>query len=326
MGQIQRRRFVIFAAWAFVVPLAHAQQAARTYTIGYMSLQSRASETGRLAAFRQAMNDLGYVEGKNLILEIRHAEGNLERLGAFSAEFVRRKVDVIVAVGGDSILAAQRTTRTIPIIFPLTGDPAVFVSNLARPEGNATGFTSRGADLTRKRLELLKEAIPGLSSIGVVWNPTNPTSVLSIKELKLSADALGVRLQMVEVNKPEEFESTFLRIGSLHPQALYFMPDEMFHTRRARIAALAINSRLPTMFYASEWTEDGGLMSYSAHVQDLFRGAAVYVDRILRGAKPGDLPVQQASKFELVVNQKTANALGITIPQSILLRADRLID
>ena len=320
-----KRRVLLSAILVLAPPFAGAQPE-KVHTIGYMSLQSRASEAGRLAMFRRGMKDLGYVEGKNLIIEIRHAEGNLKRLAEFPAEFVRRKVDVIVAVGGDSIQVAQRATRTIPIIFPLTGDPTVFVKNLARPEGNVTGFTSRGTDLSRKRLEILREALPGLLRVAVVWNPANPTSALSMRELDVAAGALGLRVQRVEVSKPEDFEHAFSRMGQHRPQALYFVPDEMFHTRRARIAELAIKSRFPTMFYAGEWVEDGGLMAYASHVPDLFRGAAVYVDRILKGAKPGDLPVQQASKFELVVNLKTAQAIGIAIPRSILLRADRVIE
>jgi ABC-type uncharacterized transport system substrate-binding protein len=304
-----------------------AQQPKKVPRIGYMSLQSRASESARVEGFRQGLRDLGYVEGKSILIEYRWAEGKSDRLSELAAEMVRLKVDVIVAAGSPAALSAKQATRTIPIVFPLHGDPVGtgLVASLARPGGNITGLTSLGLEIGGKRLELLKEAVPHLSRVAVLSNANNPDHGSVLNDVKAAAVSLGLQLQPLEVKGPDEFESTISTVSKMRAQALLLLPDEMFNTHRGQVAALAVKSRLPTIFYNSDWAKDGGLMSYGVDVPDMFRRAATYVDKILKGAKPADLPVEQPTKFELVINLKTAKQIGLTIPPNVLARADKVI-
>jgi putative ABC transport system substrate-binding protein len=291
-----------------------------------MSLQSRASEAARIEAFLQGLRELGYAEGGNIVIQYRHAGGNSARLAEFANEFVRLGPDAIVSVGTPATLAAMRATSTIPIVFPLSGDPSSLVASLGRPGGNVTGLVSLTGELGRKRLQLLKEALPDVSRVAVLSNPTNPVHKQALEEVKAGAASLGLTLQVMTVKAPEEFSAIFKALREARPQALFLLPDEMFLTQRRRVSEFAMQNRLPGMFYAREWVEDGGLLFYGANVPDLFRRAAAYVDKILKGAKPADLPVEQAMKFELAVNLRTAKAIGVTVSHSVLLRADRVIE
>ena len=328
MNQTERRKFLLAASALLVAPLAEAQKEEKIVRIGFLSAQTRAVDSGRIEAFRGGLREVGYVEGRNIRIDFVWAEGRYDRLPALATEFVRKKVDIIVAVGTPAILAARQATRTIPIVFPLSGDPirTGVVSSLARPGENVTGLTTLTGELSRKRLELLREIVPGLSRVIVVSNPDNPVHGFAWNDLKEAAGALGLELLKVEVKSPDGFESALSTVGKARSQALFFLPDEMFNTQQKRVAALVIEKRLPASFYAGEWIDAGGLMFYGANINDLFRRAAIYVDKILKGANPGDLPVEQPTKFELVVNAKTAKAIGVTIPKSILARADRVIE
>ena len=235
---------------------------------------------------------------------------------------------MIVAVGVLAVRAAQKATGAIPIVFPLAGDAERIglVASLARPGGNTTGLSTMGGELSRKRLELLKEAIPGLARVAVLSNPANPVHAPALNDLQAAAVAMGVQLQLLAVKEPEEYERAFSAMTGMRVQAVLLLPDEMLNARRAQVVGLAARSRLPSIGYAIEGTVEGGLMSYAVHVPSMFRRAASYVDKILKGAKPGDLPVEQPAQFELVINLKTAKALGLTLPRSFLQRADRLIE
>ena len=329
--RIQNLKWVGFLAIVVLlvgcVGMAEAQQPAKVPRIGYMSLQSQASESARIEAFRQGLRDLGYVEGKSILIEYRWAEGKSDRLPDLAAELVGLKVDVIVAAGTPVALVAKQATQTIPIVFPLSGDPlgGGLVASLARPGGNITGLSSIAQELGGKRLELIKEAVPRLSRVAVLSNSTNPLHGPALNDMKVAAVSLGLQLQLLEVKAPDQFESAFSTISRMRAQALLGQPDEMFNTRRGQIAALAVKSRLPTIFYNSDWAEAGVLMSYGVDVPALFHRAAIYVDKILKGTKPADLPVEQPMKFELVINLKTAKQIGLTIPQSVLYRADKVI-
>ena len=322
-----RAVFLLAAVILASVHLVEAQQAKKVPRIGYMSLQSQASESARVEAFRQGLRDLGYVEGKSILIEYRWAEGKSDRLPDLAAELARLKVDVFVVAGNVAALSAKQATRTIPIVFPLHGDPVGtgLVASLARPGGNITGLTSLAAELGGKRLELIKEAVPRLSRVAVLSSPTNPAHGSALNDMKIAAVSLGLQLQPLEVKGPDEFESAFSTISRMRAQALLGQPDDMFNYRRGQIAALAVKSRLPTIFYNSDWAEAGVLMSYGVDVPDMFRRAATYVDKILKGAKPADLPVEQPTKFEMIINLKTAKQIGLTIPPNVLARADKVI-
>jgi putative ABC transport system substrate-binding protein len=277
--------------------------------------------------FRQALRDLGYVEGQNIAIEYRPTEGRQELLREHAAELVRLKVDVIVAAGTPPTQAAMQATTTIPIVMVSTGDPlrTGLVASLARPGGNVTGNTILGAELSGKRLQLLKEMLPNVSRVAFLWNPANASLISHFNEIQAAARALGLTLQSVEVRDPKEFESAFLKMMRDRPDALIMTADTMHRLHLERIVDFAANRRLPAMYQLKAYVEAGGLISYGASQSDLFRRAAVYVDKILKGAKPGDLPVEQPTKFELVINLKTAKALGLTIPPAVLARADEVI-
>jgi putative ABC transport system substrate-binding protein len=330
------RRDTVLALLALgAAPLAaEAQQAGKVPRIGYLSTNLAASPHLR-DAFLQGLRDLGYVEGRNVVIEYRDAEGKLERLPALAAELVALKVDVILAEGGTlEARVAKQATRTIPIVFAAAGDPvgSGLVTSLARPGGNVTGLSTLGPELVGKRLELLKQALPGVDRVAVLWRP-GALGERTDKDMLTGADvaarALGVRLQFVEARGgPEDFDRfdrAFSDMTRAHAGALTVLPANMFLREHRRLVDLAAKNRLPAVYTSREFVDAGGLMSYGASQPDLFRRAATYVDKILKGAKPGDLPVEQPTKFELVINLKTAKALGLTIPQSVLAHADEVI-
>ena len=330
---MDRRTFLTgTGAVILAAPLAEvtAQPREKVPRVGYLnpgSLSDPASQR-RLEAFRQGLRDLGYVEGQNIAIESRWAEGKYDRYPALAADLVRLKVDVIVAQGGAATQAVQQATRTIPIVMSLVLDPVAsgLVPSLARPGGNVTGTSFMGPDMVGKQLQLLKEVVPKVSRVALLTNPANPASAPGLREAEAAARALGVRLQALEARNPQEIDSAFAAMTREHAGALLIFPDPIFTNQRRQIAELAAKRRLPALHGGTpEYAEAGGLMVYSPNILDLHRRAATYVDKILKGAKPGDLPVEQPTKFELVINLKTAKALGLTIPQSLLVRADEVV-
>jgi len=277
--------------------------------------------------FRQGLRDLGYVEGRTIVVENRWGEGSDERFPRLAADLARLGADVIVTWGTPATLAAKNATNTIPIVMAASGDPVGtrLIAGLARPGGNITGLSSHNPGLEAKRLELLKELVPKLSHVAVLWNPANPLHDGLVREVKDTASQLGVRLELVGVKGSTEFDAAFATMKKKRPDALIVEPDNIFYFHSKRIVDFATKSRLPAVFTHREFADAGGLVVYGANYSALFRRAAIYVDKILKGAKPADLPVEQPTKFELVINLKTAKALGLTIPQSLLLRADEVI-
>jgi len=328
---IERRTFLTMVPVALLAaPLAaEAQEAAKIARIGWLTGNLAANPHTR-EAFLQGLRDLGYVEGRNLVIENRDAEGKVERLPALSAELVALKVDVIVAPGTLAALAAKHATRTLSIVFPVAIDPVQsgLVPSLARPGGNVTGLSFVGPELVGKCLEQLKQAVPGVSRVAVLWQPGGigeRTEEDMLKEAETATRALGVRLQLVEARGPADIDRAFSDITRGRAGALAVLGSVMFLNERRRLVDLAAKNRLPAVYAQREFVDAGGLMAYGPNVADLFRRAATYVDKILKGAKPGDLPVEQPTKFDLVVNLRTAKALGLTIPPSLLLRADEAI-
>jgi putative ABC transport system substrate-binding protein len=318
---------VALACSLLAAPLtAKAQQPAKIYRIGLLGAISPSAYAPFIEAFRQGLRDLGYVEGKNIVIDSRWAEGRYERLPDLAAELVRLKVDVIVTHGPPASRAAKEATTTTPIVMALVGDAVAtgLVASLARPGGNITGSSFFLPELSAKRLELLKEAIPGVTRVAVFVNPGNPTFPPALKAMELTAGSSGVELQQVKVRAANEIEGAFAAMAKRRAHALVVIEDALFSAHARRIAELATKSRLPTMGF-TEYAEAGGLMSYGVNRSDLWRRAAVFVDKILKGAKPADLPVEQPTRFELVINLKTAKALGLTIPPSIMVRADQVI-
>ena len=306
---------------------ADAQQPAKVARIGHLGTADRVAAGHLLEAFRQGLRELGWVEGKNIAIEVRYAEGRYERLPDLAAELVRLKVDVIVAAGTQAALAAKQATSTIPIVMAAVGDPVAtgLVASLARPGGNLTGPSLMLPELIGKQLELLKEVVPKVSRVAVLWNSANPLGPPQMREAEGAARALRVRLQLLDVRDPNDFDTAFAAMTKERAGALLVIPDVVFVTHRARVADLAAKSRLPAVYWTRELVEAGGLMAYGANIPDMYRRAATYVDKILKGTKPGDLPIEQPTRFELVINLKTAKALGLTIPQSLRLRADQVI-
>jgi putative ABC transport system substrate-binding protein len=318
---VDRRAFVAGAVGILATPLAgEAQRAGRMFRIGLLGAGSR-------EPMRQGLSEVGYVEGLNLAIEWRDSEGKTERFDDFAAELVRLKVDLIVATNPAATLAARKSTASIPIVMVNTPDPVQLglVVSLGRPGGNVTGTTTLSADLSTKQLELLKEAIPRAVRIAALWVPSNPWHPLALKGAETAARSLAVQLQTVGVRGPEELDSAFAAMTKERAEAVLVLADPMTFFHRARLADLAAKRRLPTMNGVRGYTDAGGLMSYWAHQADLYRRVASYVDRILKGAKPGDLPIEQPTRFELVINLKTAKALGLTIPPAVLARADEII-
>jgi putative ABC transport system substrate-binding protein len=310
--------------------VAHAQQAKKVYRIGYLSAVSASAESSRLDGFRQGLRDLGYLDGKNIVIESRFAEGKLDRFPDFAAELVRLKADVIVTGGSPGTQAAQQATRTIPLVMTLVGDAVPrFVTSLAKPGGNITGLTQISPQLSGKRLELLKEAFPKISRVavfidGALAAQQQMSEVL--QETRLAAESLGVKVLSLEIRASNpDLDGTFRTATSERAGALIIPPGPVLILHRKRFLDLTAKSRLPAMYGDSEWTEAGGLMSYGTDYVDLHRRAAIYVDKILKGTKPADLPVEQPTKFELVINLKTAKQIGLTIPPNVLARGDKVI-
>jgi putative tryptophan/tyrosine transport system substrate-binding protein len=284
-----------------------------------------AMNAANLDAFRQQLREFGYIERSNLIIEYRPADGRSERFAGLAAELVNMKVDVIVARGSLATQAAKNATRTLPVVMANVGEPLQFVASFAHPGGNVTGLSSLTVDIETKRLGLLRELLPGSKRIAVLYNLDNPATTLQWKDLETAAPSMGVKLQLFDVRKPEGLEPAFAAASQQHADGLIVGQDGLFIANRKQVAELAAKYRLPAIYRSMEAVEAGALMAYGANYPDLYYRAAVYVDKIFKGAKPGDLPVEQPTKFELIINLKTAKALGITIPPPLLLRADEVI-
>ncbi len=305
-----------------------AQQPKKIPRIGYLTGTSLSTNAARNEAFRQGLRELGYVEGKNIVIEWRSAEGRLDRLAGLAAELVRLKVDVIVTGGPPATRAAKEATATIPIVMAHDTDPVAsgFVASLARPGGNITGLSTLGPEIGGKRLELLKEIVPKLSRVAVFATSTQPGYAQELKEMELAAGALKVKLQYLDIRDPKDIETAFRATGKGRADAVLMLAaGSLVTSHRTEIVELAVKSRLPVIYPNSQWVDAGGLMTYSASNTDMERHAATYVDKILKGAKPADLPVEQPTKFELMINLKAAKQIGLTIPANVLARADKVI-
>jgi putative tryptophan/tyrosine transport system substrate-binding protein len=325
---MNRRAFVTALGALLVAPLdAEAQQARKSARIGVLAAGVPNMYTVRYEAFRQGLRELGYVEGQTIAIEYRYAEGKFERLPDLASELVRLNVAVILASSAPETGAAKRATTSIPIVFGLHGDPVGtgHVTSLAKPDGNITGMATMAPELSGKRLALLKEAFPRIARVAVLWNATNPAKVEDWRETQGAAQALGLTLQSREVRGPDDFPSAFAAMTTQRPDALLTLDDPLLLNSRTSIVAFAAKQRLPVIYPQRDYAEAGGLMSYGPSISDMFRRAATYVDKILKDARPADLPVEQPTKFEVVINMKTAKALGLTIPPS-LLRADQVIE
>ena len=330
---LSRRAFVsglaalaISPTIAFRPQSAYGQQPASPRRIGVL-LVGWSPERKEVQEFRQGLRDAGYAEGRDVVIEWRSANGDYSRVPELVADLVQHKVDVIVLESTVAAQAAKRATSTIPIVLAVVGDPigSGLVASLARPGGNITGLSLMIPELNAKRLQLLKEAIPRLTRVAVLWNPDTPPHAKMVQDLKAAAPSLSIELSVVGARTPEELDAAFSAVGRAHVQALYMLEGPFSMTHRTTVLKLASKARLPTIYGQRESVDAGGLMSYGTNFDDLFRRSAGYVDKILKGAKPGDLPIEQPTKFELVINLKTARRLGITIPESILLRADEVI-
>ena len=319
---------LIGAALLAVCPLANAQQPTKIPRIGYLTGTSLSSQSPRTAAFRQGLRELGYVEGKNIVIEWRSAEGNRARNPALAAELVRLKVDVIVTAGPGTTRVAKEATSTIPIVMAQDSDPVGngFVASLSRPGGNITGLSSLTSDLAGKRLEILREIVPKLSRVAVFGTSINVGNTRESKEIENTAGAFGVKVQYQDVLGPKDIDSAFRTAAKARADAVFMnVSGPIGLGNRKKIAELAIKSGLPTIYELSEYVEAGGLVSYGVSFTDLYRRAAMYVHKILKGAKPSDLPVEQPTKFELIINLKAAKQIGLTIPPNVLARADKVI-
>ena len=311
-----------------IAPFLGAQQPTKIPRIGYLTASSLSAKSARIEAFRQGLRELGYVEGKNIVIEFRYAEGKFDRLPELAAELVRLKVDVIVTAGPIVTRAAKEATLTIPIVMAQDADPvgSGFVASLARPGGNITGLATLAPEISGKQLELLKEIVPKLSRVAVFGTSTRPGNAQALRETELAAGAFGVKLQYLDVLSPKDIETAFRAAGKGRAHAVLMnVSGGIALSQRTEIAELAVKSRLPAIYVAPEFVEAGGLMTYGVSLTDLFRRAATYVDKILKGAKPADLPVEQPKKFELVINLKAAKQIGLTIPPNVLVRADKVI-
>ena len=330
MGRVQRRHFLLTAGALLAAPLAaETQQAAKLIRIGILA-GNRAASPHTIEAFRQGLRDLGYVEGRNVLIEFRDAEGKPERLPALAGELLALKVDIVFAPSTPAALATKQATSTIPIVFAGAADPVTdgLVTSLAQPGGNVTGSSNLSAEVVSKRLEQLKQVAPGVSRIAVLWHQGGSggrTEKEMLNAAEVAARSLGVQLQAVETRGPADFERAYSEMTRARADALTVLPIALFAFYRRRLIDLAAANGLPAAYPAREYVDAGGLMSYGADLADLHRRAATYVDKIVKGAKPANLPVEQPTKFELVINLKTAKALGLTIPQSFLQRANEVI-
>jgi len=322
------RDFLVFAYLllaVFLPSVSAAQQPKKIPRIGFLS---PTSDDSRVEAFRQGLRELGYNEGRNIAIEYRWADGKFERLPELAAELVRLKVDIVVAVVTQASLAVKNATRTIPIVMIGVADPVSsdLVASLARPGANITGTSSMTAEIVGKHLELLKETLPKISRVAVLWNPANPIfQAIQLRETEDAARALGVRLQLVEARGTDEIDRAFETVARERTRAVLILNDPVFTAHRKRMADLSAKHRLPAVSGTLEYTEVGGLMAYGPSFPDMHRRAATYVDKILKGAKPADLPIERPTKFELVIKLKTAKQIGLTIPPNVLVRADRVI-
>jgi putative ABC transport system substrate-binding protein len=326
---VRRRAFItLFGGAAAAWPLAaRAQQTAKLPTIGYLGPSTRSIDVHRLGALVQRLRELGWIDGRNVAIEYRWGEGRNERFAEIAAEFVRLKVDVIVTSGTAAVVTAKQATSVIPIVFAVAGDPVGtgLVASLARPGGNVTGLSNQSADLAGKRLELLREVVPSLRRLAILANAGSPIGVLEMREAQAAARTLGFEVATVEIRRAQDIAPAFDALKG-PADALYVCTDPLVTTNRIRINTLALGARLPTMHGQGDNVEAGGLMSYGANYPDLHRRAADYVDKILRGAKPTDIPVEQPTKFDLVINVTTAKALGLEVPPTLLARADEVIE
>ncbi|HEY6363753.1 MAG TPA: ABC transporter substrate-binding protein [Candidatus Binatia bacterium] len=330
MKKVSWLSILVAAMLLAVAVVADAQQATKISRMGYLSARDSASESARAETIRQALREHGYIEGQNIATEYRYAKGNLDRLPALAAELVRLKVDIIVVTGGDpDIRAAKNATKTIPIVMGGSGtDPveAGFIDSLARPGGNVTGLTNLGPELGGKRLELFKEAVPKLARVAVLYDPALPSSILQVKELlPAAARALGLTIQPWEVRAADGFERVFAAMGKERPDGLFVTGGPLLNANHKQTVGFALKSRLPAMYTSREAVDAGGLMYYGTDIADSYRRVVYFVDRILKGAKPADLPVEQPTKFELIINLKAAKQIGLTIPPEMIARASRLI-
>jgi ABC-type uncharacterized transport system substrate-binding protein len=319
--------FTLFAMLLALCFPAQAQQPARIHRIGILSPVSGSVFPARVEAFRQRLRELGYVEGKNLVIEYRYTEGKGERLPDLVAELVRLKVDIIVTIGPGATLAAKKASGTIPIVFASANDPVGtgIVSSLARPGGNITGLSLMVPDLDGKRLELLKEAFPKVVRVAFLWNPSGSRGNLALTVMEAAAKALGLKLLSLEVRSLDDFESAFARAKKERAQALITTTGGLINTQQRRVLDFAAKNRLPAIYHYTEFVEAGGLMSYGPDNTDVWRRAGDFVDKILKGVKPGDLPIEQPKKFEFIINLNAAKQIGLTIPPNVLARADRVI-
>jgi putative ABC transport system substrate-binding protein len=328
---VRRREFIILLASATACPLAAyaQQQAGKVPRIGFLLVTSPSDRPSLLDAFRRGLRELGWVEGQNIVIDYRFAEGRLDWLPDLAAELIRLKVDVIVSFGTQGVTAAKNATETIPIVMIGVRDPVGtgLIASLARPGGNVTGVSgSAGLEIVAKQLELLKETVPKAHRVAILSNPANAYHQLAIREVNVAAQSLGVQLQLLEARGPNEFDGAFAAMAKERVGALLVVSDVIFNNHQTLLADLAARSRLPAAYGVRESVEAGGLMSYGTSFLDLHRRSAAYVDKILKGAKPADLPVEQPTKFELVINLRTAKTLGLTIPPTLLSRADEVIE
>ena len=326
----RRKLFIALGVGALTAPLGlrAQQQLGRTPRIGWVVAGSSVTHANSLAAFRDGLQKLGYSEGQNVAFEYRWAEGNLERLPGLVLDLVQRKVDVILAGGTPVAVAAKNATRSIPIVMAGVGDPVEvgLITSLAHPGGNITGMVATLPDVARKRLEILKEIIPRLARVSVIWNPSSSVAQRESKGIKESASVLRLSLNFYEAQTLTQLQNSLNLIPKSRPDGIIVLNDPFVFTYRKNIAEFASQAKIPSIYGFSEFVTVGGLISYGANIADTYRRAAIYVDKILKGAKPGDLPIELPRTFELMINKKTADSIGVTIPNSILLRADKLIE
>ena len=324
---MDRRTFAfgLTAALAAVLLISFAQAQDRVWRIGMLETTSTTLNTANLDAFRQRLRELGYVEGRNLVIEYRSSDGRGERFTGLVTELVAMKVDLIVARGSSATKAAKAATESIPVVMATTGEPLLFVSSLGHPGGNITGVSSVTVDLEAKRFALLRELVPGMVRVAAFYNMSNPANPPQWKEVESAARSVGVRSELIDVRRVDELETAFITASQHRVDGIVMGQDGLFQANRKLIAELAAKHRLPAIYRSMESIEAGGLIAYGPSYPDLYRQAANYVDKIFRGAKPGDLPIEQPAKFELIINLKAAKAMGLAIPQPLLLRADEVI-
>jgi putative ABC transport system substrate-binding protein len=330
-SKIQNRKwaglFATVIALTACGAMVEAQQPGKLYRIGYLTGNPRGANSERIDAFRQGLRELGYFEGKNIVIHWRSADGKLERLPGLASELVRLNVDVLVTGGPSATRPAKEVTSTVPIVMTQDSDPVGngFITSLARPGGNITGLSTVASEMSGKQVELLKEIVPKLSRVVVLGTSTNPGNAQALRDAELGAGAFGVKFQYLDVRATGDIEPMFQEASKLRADGILVVNSIVFNSQRKQVAHLAVKSRLPTLYSRREFVDTGGLISYGVSISDLDRRAAIYVDKILKGAKPGDLPVEQPTKFELMINLKAAKQIGLTIPPNVLARADRVI-